>query len=67
MLTNAGPRDTFYRAVFNEILTDLGAVTVPDLPKPDPALILDLSRYEGSYERPGTRYDVTAEDGESAT
>ncbi|WP_061293080.1 serine hydrolase [Herbidospora cretacea] len=63
MLANAGPRDAFYRAVFNEILTDLGAVTVPDLPRPDPALELDLSRYEGVYARPGTRYDVTAEDG----
>ncbi|MFD0475487.1 serine hydrolase [Nonomuraea thailandensis] len=64
MLANAGPRDTFYRKVFNHILTDLGAVTIPALPEPDPALTLDLSRYEGSYERPGTRYDVAAENGE---
>ncbi|WP_066370947.1 serine hydrolase [Herbidospora mongoliensis] len=63
MLANAGPRDSFYREVFNEILTDLGAPTIPGLPAPDPALALDLSRYEGSYERPGTRYDVTAEHG----
>ncbi|MFF4418291.1 serine hydrolase [Streptosporangium sp. NPDC001559] len=63
MLTNAGPRDSFYRRVFNEILADLGTVTIPDLPKPAPVPALDLSRYEGSYGRPGTRYEVVAEDG----
>ncbi|MGW3347258.1 serine hydrolase [Nonomuraea rubra] len=63
MLANAGPRDSFYRKVFNTILADLGTVTIPDLPEPDPSLTLDLSRYEGSYERPGTRYQVAAEDG----
>ncbi|GLZ00451.1 serine hydrolase domain-containing protein [Actinoplanes sp. NBRC 103695] len=60
MLTNGGPRDGFYRKVFNAILADLGEVTIPDLPVPDPALDLDLSRYEGVYERPGTRYEVEA-------
>src|SRR5207244_11442938 len=34
MLANGGPRDSFYRKVFNEILVDFGAVTIPDLPKP---------------------------------
>ncbi|MBF8189773.1 serine hydrolase [Nonomuraea sp. K274] len=63
MLANAGPRDSFYRKAFNEILADLGAVTIPDLPEPDPTLALDLSRYEGSYERPGTSYEVAAERG----
>lgn len=63
MLTNGGPRDTFFRRVFNEILTGLGAVTIPDLPKPGPALRLDPSRYEGVYERPGTRYEVKAAGG----
>lgn len=63
MLANAGPRDSFYRKVFNEILADLGAVTIPALPEPDPALALDPARYEGSYGRPGTRYEVAAEQG----
>ncbi|HEX6354464.1 serine hydrolase [Actinophytocola sp.] len=63
MLTNGGPRESFYRNVFNEILTDLGMVTVPDLPAPDPTLNLDLSRYVGVYERPGARYEVSAEGG----
>ncbi|MGC7095115.1 serine hydrolase domain-containing protein [Amycolatopsis lurida] len=63
LLTNGGPRESFYRKVFNEILTDLGTVTVPDLPAPDPALKLDPSRYEGVYERPGARYEVHAEAG----
>lgn len=59
MLTNGGPRESLYRKVFNEIL----AIAVPDLPAPDPTLNLDLSRYEGVYERPGTRYEVSAGDG----
>ncbi|GHO56607.1 serine hydrolase [Ktedonobacter robiniae] len=63
MLTNGGPRESFYKKVFNEILADLGAATIPDLPKPDPTLSLDLSRYEGAYERPGVRYEVEAEGG----
>lgn len=63
MLTNGGPRDSFYKKVFNEILADLGAVTIPDVPKPDPTLSLDLSKYEGAYERPGARYEVEAEGG----
>jgi CubicO group peptidase (beta-lactamase class C family) len=63
VLTNGGPRESLCRKVFNEILTDLGAVTAPDLPAPDPTLNLDLSRYEGVYERPGARYEVTAEGG----
>jgi CubicO group peptidase (beta-lactamase class C family) len=61
MLTNGGPRESFYHKVFNEILTDLGTVTIPDLPAPDATLNLDLSRYEGVYQRPGTRYEVSAE------
>jgi CubicO group peptidase (beta-lactamase class C family) len=63
MLTNGGPRESFYRKVFNEILADLGAVTIPDVPKPDSTLLLDVSRYEGAYERPGARYEVEAEGG----
>jgi CubicO group peptidase (beta-lactamase class C family) len=63
MLTNGGPRESFYKKVFNEILTNLDVVTIPDLPKPDPDLDLDLSRYEGVYERPDSRYEVTAEAG----
>jgi CubicO group peptidase (beta-lactamase class C family) len=63
MLTNGGPRESLYRKVFNEILTDLDAVTIPDLPSPDRTLGLDLSRYEGVYGRLGTRYEVAAERG----
>lgn len=63
MLTNGGPRESLYRKVFNEILTNLGTVTIPDLPAPDPTLNLDLSSYVGVYERPGARYEVSAEDG----
>jgi CubicO group peptidase (beta-lactamase class C family) len=63
MLTNGGPRERFYREVFNEILVDLGTVAIPDLPVPDPTLHLDLSRYEGVYERPGTRFELSTDSG----
>ncbi len=59
MLTNGGPRESFYRTVFNEILTDLGTVTIPDLPAPDATLNLEQSRYVGVYERPGARFEVS--------
>jgi CubicO group peptidase (beta-lactamase class C family) len=62
MLTNAGPRESFYRKVFDEILTGLGTATIPALPTPDTTLNLDPSRYVGVYERPGARFEVTAED-----
>jgi CubicO group peptidase (beta-lactamase class C family) len=63
LLTNGGPRESFYRKVFNEILTELDVVTIPDLPAPDPTLNLELSRYEGVYERPGARHEVSADGG----
>ncbi|CAM3767686.1 serine hydrolase [Kibdelosporangium persicum] len=63
MLTNGGPRERFYREVFNEILADLGAATIPDLPVPDATLDLDLARYEGVYERPGARHEVSVANG----
>ena len=63
MLANGGPRDSFYKKVFNAILTELRAVTIPDLPEPDQTLKLDVSRYEGVYERPGSRDEVEAEGG----
>jgi hypothetical protein len=50
--------------VFNEILTMTGAVTIPDQPEPDQTLRLETWRYEGVYERPGIRYEVSAADGE---
>ena len=58
MMTNGGPRESFYKKVFNEILSNLGATTIPDLPTPDPKIKLELSRYAGVYGRPGVRYEV---------
>ena len=63
LLTNGGPRDRFYRAVFDLVLSDLGLATVPDLPSPS-SLALDLSRYVGVYERPGSRFEVSVESGQ---
>jgi hypothetical protein len=60
---NGGSRESFYKQVFNAILTELGAVTILDLPNPDPALDLDVSRYVGVYGRLGARYEVASEGG----
>lgn len=57
VLTNGGPRESLFRAVFDEIL---GAGTVPAPPTPDPARTLDPARYTGVYERPGARYEVSS-------
>jgi CubicO group peptidase (beta-lactamase class C family) len=64
MLTNSGPRESLYKKVFNEILANLGTVTIPEPPSPDPTLRLDLTRYEGVYGRPGTSYEISAEGGQ---
>ncbi|MFF5244263.1 serine hydrolase domain-containing protein [Streptosporangium sp. NPDC000095] len=61
MLTNGGPRESMYHKVFNELLGDLGAGEIPGLPDPDPGLRLDPARYVGVYERPGTRFEVSAD------
>lgn len=58
MLCNGDPREGFYKRLFNEILADLGAPTIPGLPRPDPELRLDPSDYVGVYERLGTRFEV---------
>jgi CubicO group peptidase (beta-lactamase class C family) len=63
LLTNGDPRESLCTRVFDLILTELGAVTIPPLPDPDPTLELDPARYVGVYERPGARFEVTAEDG----
>ncbi|MGO9177670.1 MAG: serine hydrolase domain-containing protein [Candidatus Limnocylindrales bacterium] len=63
MLTNGGPRESFYRKAFDAVLAEFGTLTVPELPIPDPTLHLDLSRYVGAYERPGVRYEVRATGG----
>ncbi|MEV0272685.1 serine hydrolase domain-containing protein [Hamadaea sp. NPDC050747] len=63
LLTNGGPREAFYREVVNHLLTDLGEVTIPEQPTPDPTLSLDPARYVGVYERPGARFEVSAEAG----
>lgn len=58
MLTNGGPREGFYKRVFNEIL---GAGTIPGLPSPAGGLTRDPRSYTGVYGRPGTAFEVTAE------
>ncbi|MFB9477270.1 serine hydrolase domain-containing protein [Nonomuraea salmonea] len=60
LLTNAGPREAFFREVCDAILPELGGPAIPELPRPTTE---SPSRYEGVYERPGTRYTLSAEDG----
>jgi CubicO group peptidase (beta-lactamase class C family) len=61
LLANGGPRESFYHKVFNEILAGMDLVTIPPPPEPDLGLRLDPSRYQGVYERPGSRYEVSVE------
>jgi CubicO group peptidase (beta-lactamase class C family) len=63
LLTNGGDAQALYRDIFNEVLGELAGLSVPPLPKPDAELVLDLSRYEGRYQRMATRYDVEVKDG----
>lgn len=63
LLTNGGQRDSLYREVFDVILDELGLGRIPPLPTPDRGLVIDPSRYVGVYQRPGTAFEVTAEDG----
>ncbi|MFI6937928.1 serine hydrolase domain-containing protein [Streptomyces sp. NPDC050418] len=63
VLTNGGPREGFTRDVLDLVLTTLGLGSVPELPCPDPQLVLDHARYVGIYERPGTRFEVTSDGG----
>lgn len=63
LLTNGGPRESFYRKLFNEILPDLGAPPIPALPEPNPNMTVDPARYEGTYARPDTHYEVSSADG----
>jgi hypothetical protein len=60
LLSNGDTREGRYRGIFDLILAELGTVTIPPLPQPDPTLRLDPARYVGSYERPGTRFEITA-------
>lgn len=63
LLSNGDPREGRHTEVFNLILTQLGTVTIPPLPIPDPTLALDPERYVGVYERPGARFEVSVEHG----
>lgn len=63
LLTNGDPRESLYKRIFDLILTELGTVTIPPPPEPDPTLVLDPARYVGIYERPGTRFEISTEEG----
>jgi CubicO group peptidase (beta-lactamase class C family) len=63
LLANGGPREPFYKEAFGPVLASLGAPAIPPLPAPSAAVSLDVSRYVGSYGRPGIGFSVTAEDG----
>ncbi|MFB7251983.1 serine hydrolase [Microbacterium sp. NPDC056234] len=63
LLSNGDPRDSLYRRVFDVVLVELDAGRMPSPPQPDPDLVLEPDRYVGVYERPGARFEVTAEGG----
>lgn len=61
LLTNGDDRESLYRRIFNVVLAEIGTVTIPPLPDTSPTLVLDHARYLGVYERPGARFEVTAD------
>ncbi|MGH9195019.1 MAG: serine hydrolase domain-containing protein, partial [Acidimicrobiia bacterium] len=62
MLTNGGRASSVYREIYSEILTELGGVKVPPLPKmPKKPVELDLQPYAGAYERLAVRIDLQIE------
>jgi CubicO group peptidase (beta-lactamase class C family) len=63
VMLNGMPRLTLYRRLFNELLRELGAVTIPDWPEPNPTLELDVSKYVGRYARPENQFEVSADGG----
>jgi CubicO group peptidase (beta-lactamase class C family) len=63
LLTNGGNASQLYRDLFNDVLAELSDLAIPPLPTPDPSPGLDLSLYEGRYERLQTGIDVGLEQG----
>jgi CubicO group peptidase (beta-lactamase class C family) len=67
LLTCGGETEEVYRALFSEVLSELMGITVPPrLQAPETPPKLDLSKYEGTYQRLAVRYDLVAEDGHLA-
>jgi CubicO group peptidase (beta-lactamase class C family) len=64
LLTNGGEASSVYRALFNDVLSDLAGITMPALPTaPATPLEMDLEPYAGTYERLSVRLDLRAEGG----
>lgn len=64
-LVGNGPGlEQVYREMFSELFSELAGITMPSLPqRPEIAPDIDLTRYEGAYERLAVRYDLTANGG----
>ena len=63
LLTNGGDAAGLYREVFGHVLGALCGIALPPLPEANPALVTDLSRFVGRYERLAASLDVALEDG----
>ena len=63
-LVGNGPGlEQVYRDLFSELFSELAGLAMPAWPeRPEVAPDIDLTRYEGSYERLAVRYDLTAND-----
>jgi len=57
-VVNGGAAVDFFEAIVTELFSDLAGVRVPTLPSPGPGVDVDLSAYEGTYERLHVSADV---------
>jgi CubicO group peptidase (beta-lactamase class C family) len=63
LLTTGGDAASLYRDVFQEVLGELSAVSLPPPPEDSPTVDVPLSSYEGRYGRLAISFDLTVEDG----
>lgn len=60
LLANSDTRAPVYKALFNDVFSDLAGMSIPELPEPaEDARGIDLVPYTGVYERAGTRMDFS--------
>jgi hypothetical protein len=60
LMTNGSNGRALYRSLFPALMDELGARVPPPLSEPSAGAAGDLSRFEGVYAWPDTRYEVSA-------
>ena len=60
-MTNGGDSAAFSQSLLSEVIGELAGIKPPPIPKADPNLEVDLSKYCGTYQRLSVRLTVTME------